>query len=57
MSDGTSLNVTITEHWSRQESSKLQYIKLGRLKGLKLENIAKTENSIQEFKSCDSGTH
>jgi hypothetical protein len=56
MSEGTSLNSIITEHWSRQESSKLQNIKLGKLRSLDLENFAKTENSIQEFKSCDPGT-
>jgi hypothetical protein len=56
MSDGTSLNFIISEHWPRQKSSKLQYIKLGKLRSLDLENFAKTENSIQEFETCDSGT-
>ena len=56
MSDGASLNFIITEHWPRQESSKLQYIKLGKLRSLDLENFAKTENSNQLFKPCNPGT-
>jgi hypothetical protein len=45
MSDGTSLNFIITEHWPRKESSKLQYIKLGKLRSFDLENFAKIGNN------------
>jgi diketogulonate reductase-like aldo/keto reductase len=45
MSDGKSLNVIIAEHWPRQESSQVNYIKSGKIRSLGLANFAKTKLS------------